>query len=280
MANLPTTSIPGVEIFSTGVFNGDEFFEDDLQAMVQALPQTGFQPTVKAGHAEGQEQEEQARKVFGSPALGYVNRLYVRGEKLVADLIDVPRKFADLIKVGAFKKVSAEIYLRFKNENTGSVLPRVLKSVAFLGADIPALTNLDSVTSLYSQQQHNGATVKLVTFSVEQKEEKKMEYRNVSDEVDAKARQYMLDHENASYGSAMSTVLESDPSLKRRYAFGEGPTGADAGAIVYDRAVNFAQQHGVTLAEAIRRVLDNDMELTRAYCFNHPLSKKYLNELT
>lgn len=152
--SLETVKIPGVEIFAVGVHNKDTFSEDDLQAMVQALPQTGFKPPVKAGHADGQEQEEEARKVFGAPALGYVERLYVKGKKLIADLVDVPKKFAELIKAGAYKRISSEIFFDWKDSNLDLELPHVLKSIAFLGTEIPALTNLDEIRALYDNQ-HN-----------------------------------------------------------------------------------------------------------------------------
>lgn len=270
MANLETVNIPGVEVFSVGCWNKDSYSENDLLAMAEAFGKTGFQPTVKAGHAEGQEQEEQARKVFGSPALGYVERLYVRGKKLVADLIDVPRKFADLIKAGSFKRISAEVYWNFSDPNQGFTLPRVLKSVAFLGADIPSITNLDAVRALYSQRQ-NEMIIKICTLKVNE-EESKMSFKDAVAELDYRAKMYQADHD-VSYYSALRTVLDGDADLRRRYAFGEGRTGPDASAIVADRAANFAQQHSVTVAEAIRQVLSDDPELANSYLFNH------LNEL-
>lgn len=147
--DLPTATIKGLEIFSAGKWNGDEYSDSDLDSMVSAFNQVGFEPTVKAGHADGQESEREARKVFGAPALGYVDRIYRQGSKLLADFKDIPRKFADLIKAGAYKRVSSEVYWNYKRgERT---FPRVLKAVAFLGADIPAITNLKAVENLYKQ---------------------------------------------------------------------------------------------------------------------------------
>jgi hypothetical protein len=147
--SLPTLSIKGLEIFASGTYNGDTYSDADLDAMVSAFGQVGFEPTIKAGHADGQESEKEARKVFGAPALGYVDRIYRQGTKLLADLKDIPRKFADLIKAGAYKRISSEVYWGYKNG--GNTYPRVLKAVAFLGADIPAITSLKAVESLYKQ---------------------------------------------------------------------------------------------------------------------------------
>jgi len=150
-SDLPTASIKGLEIFSSGKWNGDTYSDADLDAMVSAFNQVGFEPTIKAGHADGQESEREARKVFGAPALGYVERIYRQGSKLLADFKDIPRKFADLIKAGAYKRVSAEVYWNYSKGD--EKFPRVLKAVAFLGADIPAITNLKAVENLYKQTE-------------------------------------------------------------------------------------------------------------------------------
>lgn len=126
--------------------------------MVDAYGKVGFKPTGKAGHADGQEDEKTARKIFGAPALGYADRIYVKGDKLMADFTKVPRRFADLIKAGAYSRVSSEIYWNYKDDNSGTTYPRVLKSVAFLGADVPALTNLREIEALYSKGE-NGQLV-------------------------------------------------------------------------------------------------------------------------
>lgn len=149
--NLETKSITGLEVFSVGVWNGDSYSEKDLDAMVEAFDKVGFQPPIKAGHAEGQEDEKKARMTFGAPALGYVSRLYRSGKRLLADIIQIPKRFADLIQAGAYKRISSEIYWNFSDEATGNKYPRVLKAIAFLGAEIPALTNLKAIESLYSR---------------------------------------------------------------------------------------------------------------------------------
>lgn len=150
-SDLPTVSIDGLEIFSTGKWNGDDYSQTDLQAMVDAFPKVGFEPTAKAGHEDGQDNPAKAKMVFGAPALGYVKNLYVKGNKLMADLRGIPAKFGALVKAGAYRRVSAEIYWNYKAHD-GTVYPRVLKSVAFLGAEIPALPNLAAVEALYDKK--------------------------------------------------------------------------------------------------------------------------------
>jgi hypothetical protein len=83
-----------------------------------------------------------------------VERIYRQGSKLLADIKEVPRRFAELIKAGAWKRVSAghprgPLLPFLDYTKNGKKFPRVLKAVAFLGADIPAITDLRAIESLY-----------------------------------------------------------------------------------------------------------------------------------
>ena len=146
---LETVEKSNVEIFAAGTFNGDTYAVDDLYAMVDAFDKVGFQPPIKAGHEEGQEDKKTAKRIFGEPALGYVTALRVIGDKLYADLKQIPKRFADLINAGAYKRISSEVYWQYTDDSSGKTFPRVLKAIAFLGANIPALTNLKAIESLY-----------------------------------------------------------------------------------------------------------------------------------
>lgn len=150
--SLETINILGLEVFSSGKWNNDDYSEEDLDKMIEAFDKVGFEPTVKAGHAYGQDKlaEEKARELFGAPALGYVEKIYRKGKKLFADLKRVPKKFAELIHAGSYNRVSSEIYWDYEHED--KVFPRVLKSVAFLGADIPAITSLKAIENLFHKQ--------------------------------------------------------------------------------------------------------------------------------
>jgi len=150
---LPTVSLPDVEVFSTGTWNGDAYTASDLDAMVAAFQElkSSWEPAAKAGHEDGQQKDGEMRRLFGVPALGYVERLYRKGSKLVASFKDMPRRFANLVKAGTYKKISAEVYWNYRNPDNGKVYPRVLKAVAFLGADVPAVTNLSEIEALFSK---------------------------------------------------------------------------------------------------------------------------------
>ena len=137
-----TFNLNGVEIFSTGIWNGDKYSEKDLNNMVENFDQVGFEPPVKIGH-----NEEQSELKDGQPALGYIDKIYLAGNKLLANFKELPKRVYEAIKRGNYKRVSSEIYWNYTND--GKSFDRVLKAVALLGADIPAVTNLEAITGLY-----------------------------------------------------------------------------------------------------------------------------------
>jgi len=175
-----TFNINGIEIFSTGVWNGDKYTAKDLDAMVSNFEKTGFQPPLKLGH-----NEEQPEMKDGEPALGYVDKIYKNGNKLLADFKELPKKVYEAMKRGNYKRVSSEIYWNYKNN--GSVLDRVLKAVALLGSEIPAVTNLEAIEGLYSQDTGTGEVKKHYTEKESELMEKDItkEYQELEAKVKA-----------------------------------------------------------------------------------------------
>jgi len=137
--------IQGVEIFSAGVWNGDRYTNDDLDEMVRAFNanKETLKPSLKLGHDDGQG----ILQKDGYPAAGWISNLYRKGSKLLADFIDIPEKVYELIKRGAYRKVSAEIY--WDTRINDKVYGRMLAAVALLGADMPAVSNLSDMLALY-----------------------------------------------------------------------------------------------------------------------------------
>lgn len=144
---LPETKrINNVEIFASGTWNGDYYTNKDLDEMVSNFEKTkdNIKPFLKLGHTENQKLAQSD----GLPALGYIENLRRIGDKLVADFIDVPKKIFDLIQNRAYSRVSSEIFLKFKV--MGKKFGKVLKAVALLGGDLPAVQNLKDIMALYS----------------------------------------------------------------------------------------------------------------------------------
>ena len=141
MANLETVDLLGVEVFATGLWNGDKYTTKDLDEMVEASTALPVDRPVFIGHDHKVTHD-------GQPAVGWVENLRREGEKLIGDVMRIPAKLKDLIDVGAFRKRSAEIYWNFRDQD-GNVWPRVFRGVALLGADMPAVTSLEDILSLY-----------------------------------------------------------------------------------------------------------------------------------
>ena len=140
-------SIEGVEVFSAGTWNGDEYSEKDLDEMVKAFTEMSetFKPPLKLGHSENQALLQQD----GYPAAGWIGKLYRKGKKLLADFIDVPNKVYQLIENKSYRNVSSEIFWDI-DCGEGKKYNRMLAAVSLLGADVPAVMNLRDILSNYS----------------------------------------------------------------------------------------------------------------------------------
>jgi len=132
-------SINGIEIFGTGVHNGDPYNERDLDDMVDAFKRLDFEPPVKSGHS---------KDTPGMPALGYVSNLRRMGSKLVADFVNLPKIVHDYVRKKRFNRVSSEVYWNLKRGD--GTYRRALKAVALLGADIPAVAGLRPLHELFA----------------------------------------------------------------------------------------------------------------------------------
>jgi len=122
-----------VEIFGVGEWQGQnmrkpfKFTLDILKKIAtnsMAIEDKISMP-IKLGHSKKQifNQDD------GQPALGWLKNIKLKGEKIVADLTNVPQVLFDAIKKGLFKQVSVEI------GNTKNIGPHVT-GLAILGADL------------------------------------------------------------------------------------------------------------------------------------------------
>lgn len=173
--DLPNTvNINNVEIFSSMEKpNGDKYTEKDLEDMVAGFYETKEQiaPYLKLGHDEKQKLAQSS----GMPALGWVENLRKVGKKLIADFVKVPQKIYDLIKAGAYRKKSAEIFWNI--DVKGKKYRRLLRAVSILGADTPACGDIGDIVNLYSTMpefyiyENDSAEVKIYDFIDNKKKE-------------------------------------------------------------------------------------------------------------
>jgi hypothetical protein len=144
--NPEVFEIADVEIFAAGKWKNEDYTAQDLDNMVHNFDLLGhkYKAPLKLGHSDKQA----LAQADGYPALGWVKELKRSGEKLLATFSDVPQKIKQLIDRKAYGRFSSEILWNFTFG--GNVHKRVLKAVALLGADMPAVTSLSDILGLYS----------------------------------------------------------------------------------------------------------------------------------
>lgn len=148
-------NLEGVEIMRTGTFRPGgaaagrkvKVTRSMLQDMVDNFetlsPVGGFTPVLKLGHADAQRFLGQAD---GAPNLGIVEKVFKKGEKLLANFSGVPDAVIDLIAKRRFNTVSVEVIPEFEHE--GKTFANVLTAVAILGAQLPAVKGLKELSEM------------------------------------------------------------------------------------------------------------------------------------
>ncbi len=96
----------------------------------------------------GHDKEQKVARASGLPSVGYVERVYVVGDKLMADFEDIPEKVFIAIKNKAYRKVSCEIF--YGVEVGDSKHSHVISAVALLGNELPGVMNLNDLLGQYS----------------------------------------------------------------------------------------------------------------------------------
>jgi hypothetical protein len=150
-----TVDIKGVEIFSGNTtLDGRKCTDKELEGIVAAFNETAdvIKPYLKLGHDDKQNLAQKS----GMPALGWVQNLRKKGRKIVADFMKVPKKVYELIKSGAYRRVSCEIFRNVFVDSKKKRYNRLLKAVSLLGADTPACENLDDIIALYVPEMYTG----------------------------------------------------------------------------------------------------------------------------
>jgi len=160
-ANQNVFTVTSVPVFKAGNHKGQNFTIDDIDEIVtntNALLNSHLhEPPIKLGHNE----EQKLLKNDGLPAGGYVDKIYRIGDQIFVDIGDVPKKVKELIDKRAYSKISAEIYNEFKHPTTGENIGKVLRAVALLGGDVPAIKGLGDIQALYNSE----ASFTFATFS-------------------------------------------------------------------------------------------------------------------
>jgi hypothetical protein len=140
--------IEGVEVFASGKHRDDapEYTERDLDDMARNFRKfrLTLHPPVVLGHEEEQplgkalpRMAEDPRDNTGSPAVGWITRLWRKGKKLFADFAHVHPWIADAVRRKLYRFVSAEVYDRDDPPPGVPAEGCVLRRVALLGGELP-----------------------------------------------------------------------------------------------------------------------------------------------
>jgi hypothetical protein len=137
--------ISEMEIFRTGTHNGEPFDEKDLQEIAsnyEAL-KNEVRPKLKITHREKQESLAGLAS-YGDVVAVYVKKLPDGSSRLFASLKNVPKQVMNWIADRRFPERSIEIYPKLKlgTKSEDKIYRNVLKAIALLGAEMPAVTGM------------------------------------------------------------------------------------------------------------------------------------------
>lgn len=148
-----------VEIFATGKWNGINVTPKMLSELANNFTRLSSTVDVplKFGHNDEQPMTD------GQPALGWVSKVWVEGEKLFATFIDMPEIVYNAMKKKLYKNVSIEALFNVSHKKVE--YGTVLTAVALLGADMPAVNTLSDLKTYMTA--NNLAFSNHATFSKE-----------------------------------------------------------------------------------------------------------------
>ena len=140
--------IKNIEIFKTGTWNGHKITEKILDDIVYSFSKIGskIKPFLKLGHND----EQELLQKDGMPSAGWVTNLKKVGTSLFADFNSIPEKVATLIENKAYGRMSIELFNNLIDTENDTKYNKVLKAVALLGGDTPAVLSLDDMIDLYT----------------------------------------------------------------------------------------------------------------------------------
>jgi predicted DNA-binding WGR domain protein len=141
---IDLAELGSVEILQVGAIpaRGIAFDKSDLQEIAdntnKLIAEGLHNPPGKLGHDDAQAFALDS----GLPATGWVDKLTVVGDKLMASFKDVPKILMRAFKEKLYRKISSEVYFNFSHPKTHKPMGKVLRAVAFLGQDIPQVKGL------------------------------------------------------------------------------------------------------------------------------------------
>jgi hypothetical protein len=145
--------ITNAEVFSEGEWNGIAISLQDLRDIARNFGLLG-----SAGHLPVKLGHDDAQPISGSPAVGWIEAVRVVGDKLLADFEIVSDIVAKAVRKGLYRHVSVEL-IRDPEVNGKQYEGYALDALALLGAEAPAVTNLEGLARLAAARAQQAIAV-------------------------------------------------------------------------------------------------------------------------
>ncbi len=126
--------LTGVEIFAAGQYPQGKYTRDDLIAIADS-----YDPKFHEAPCYVDHPDDQGKRSAKGASCGWIKKLYVKGDSLLADIRQIPDKFMECLKQGLIKKRSVEIYPDLQGKGP------YLRALAWLGANVPQVKGLADV---------------------------------------------------------------------------------------------------------------------------------------
>lgn len=150
------------EIVATGKWKGEVFTKENLQNIVDAYNELSKNDKVNIPIKLGHDDKQKLLQKDGYPSAGWVKNLRVIADKIVGDFKSIPAKIYKIIKNKGYKSISPEIYRNYTDADTGKKYKDMLWAIALLGVDHKAMTTLDDLVKVYSNEEEAEPILKII----------------------------------------------------------------------------------------------------------------------
>ncbi|MEW6324234.1 MAG: hypothetical protein AB1515_02485 [Nitrospirota bacterium] len=152
--------IDDVQLFAPGEWHlGDVWTAQDIARMIEDTHAAGIEKIpVRLGHGSSTFNPV----VNGEPAAGWASNFRMVKDKLVGKFTHLGRVVRDAIARKNYSRVSIEVYRDYRDAATGRTFSNILKGVALLGYEWPAVSTLEELNALYSA---DGRTYRIITMN-------------------------------------------------------------------------------------------------------------------
>jgi hypothetical protein len=152
----------------------------------------------------------------GAPALGYVDKLRVVGNKLYADLLSLHPQIRDALLLGKCKKIALGVYENLVRN--GQRFRHALRHISLEGIPEPTIKLVPTTTIEAFQQFKYAGRVHTYSSRLDDDDSWRATQDDATGEVVAnRVSEYQEENPGVSYEQALVAVFADDPVLKDEY---------------------------------------------------------------